>query len=321
MKQFLWIPGQGVDAAALERLRLNCRRPSQSMGEAWFMSEKRRMFDRLLGNLNDLSVFELRSPLTEIASGTAAFGPSPEWDSWYRYLLAALLPRSHEASVSYLLESLITGFIALFPNGLHKGPYKGFSDDVLKTLGQCMMDPQCWQGPNIAVGNTLHRSNNNPAGIWRWWDCSGDLAASMVFCLKYLPEPLIEEWLKSVFAITSPHWRAQVMVWMVGAVDLLNGNVKWPSQLSDNERSSITWEFSHCLRPELAEADISVAPRMALLLPEGSRLRANRLLRSHFSENLYLEWLMSISEVTYLEAELAEIPSTFESIYVRNNAK
>lgn len=317
MKQFLWIPGQGVDAAALNRLRLHCRRPSQPMGEAWFMGEKRRMFDNLLGNLNDLSVFELQSPLTEIASGTGSFGPHAEWNSWYHYLLAVLLPRSHEAFVSYLLESLVTGFIALYPNGLHKGPYKGFSEDVLKTLGQCMMDPHCWHGSNIAVGRTLHRSNNNPAGIWRWWDCSGDLAASMVFCLKYLPESLVEEWLKSVLAISSPHWRAQVMVWMVGAADLLNETVKWPSELPESARSSVSWELTHCLRPELAEADDSVALRMDSILPKGSRLRANRLLCSHFSEDLYLEWLMSISEVPYLEAELAEIPSTFESMYVR----
>jgi len=69
----------------------------------------------------------------------------PEWSIWYHYLLAALLPRSHEAYVSYLLESVLTGFMAM-------------------------------------------------------------------------PESLVEPWLRSVLEITSPHWRAQVMVCVPSAV-------------------------------------------------------------------------------------------------------
>jgi len=46
------------------------------MGEAWFMSEKRRTFDLLLGNLEELSLEELRGPLEEIASGNLTGGPS-----------------------------------------------------------------------------------------------------------------------------------------------------------------------------------------------------------------------------------------------------
>jgi hypothetical protein len=42
-----------------------------------------------------------------------------------------------------------------------------------------------------------------------------------------------------------------------------------------------------------------------------------KVLKSYFSEDRFLEWLDSISAVSYLEAELGQIPSTFETLYVR----
>lgn len=317
MKQFLWTPGDGVDSSALERLRSHFRRPSEPMGAAWFMGAERRMFHELLGDLEQLSTSELQKPLVDIASGTSSFGPMPEWSIWYHYLLAALLPRSHEAYVSYLLENLLTGFMALYPNGVYREPYRGFRDDAVLTLGRCMMDGQCWNGPDIAVGTILHPSNNNPNRVWGWWDASGDFAASMFFCLKYLPASLIETWLRSVLEITSPHWRAQVMVWMVGAHDILKGAVKWPSKFPENARPSVYWDWSHCLRPELAAADDSGAVPTTAFIPEGCRLQAIKSFQTYFVEDVYLDWLMSISTVPYLETELAEIPTTFEKLYVR----
>jgi hypothetical protein len=131
-----------IDSAALERLRSYFRRPSEPMGEAWFMGAERRMFRELLGNLDKLSASELQQPLGAIASGTSSFGPQQEWSTWYHYLLGAVLPRSHESFVSYLLEDLVVGFMALYPSGVYREPYKGF-DDSLLTLGRCMMDGEC----------------------------------------------------------------------------------------------------------------------------------------------------------------------------------
>ncbi|HWT98575.1 MAG TPA: hypothetical protein VN229_13205 [Terriglobales bacterium] len=316
MKPFLWVPGEGTDVQALERLRKHFRRPSVPMGEAWFMGE-RRLFNELLGDLDKLSTTELQDALVEIASGTSSFGPMPEWHAWYHYLLAMLLPRNHEYFVSYLAEHLITAFMAIYPNGTGREPYAGFRDDILVTLGRCMMDGQCWNGSEIAIGRVLHRSNNNPNRVWTWWDASGDFSASMFFCLKYLPDASQESWLRSVLAIKSPHWRAQVIAWCVGAAELLDGKVGWPSQLRGDARPSIAWEWSHCLKPELATGDDSGLSPAATLIPENSRLRLLQLLHSHFSEDIYLDWLTSISTVPYLQDELAEIPATFEQLYIR----
>lgn len=177
------------------------------MGEAWFMGDERKMFPELCGDLKAISTQNLQEPLEEIASGTSSFGPMREWSTWYHYLLGALLPRSHELHVTYFLESLVTAFMAIYPNGVYRGPYKGFHEDALRTLGRSIMDSECWNGSDIAIGKVLRRSNDNPNQVWVWWDASGDFTASMFFCLKYLPEAEVEPWLRSVLDIPSPHWR------------------------------------------------------------------------------------------------------------------
>lgn len=316
MKQFLWTPGEGVDHVALERLRSHFRRPSEPMGEAWFMGDERKMFPELCGDLKAISTQNLQEPLEEIASGTSSFGPMREWSTWYHYLLGALLPRSHEVHVTYLLESLVTAFMAIYPNGVYREPYRGFHEDALRTLGRSIMDSECWNGSDIAIGKMLRRSNDNPNQVWVWWDASGDFTASMLFCMKYLPEAEVEPWLRSVLDIPSPHWRAQVMVWFVGAHGILNGTARWPSEFPTDARPHIGWEWSHCLRPELATTDDSGSPPAETFIPEGSRAAALGVLRSYFSEDKFLEWLDCISTVPYLEAELLEIPSTFEALYV-----
>ncbi len=317
MQRFCWLPGVGVDAIALERLRSHFRQPSSPMGEAWFMSEERGMFPELMGDLSSLSAFELQTPLAEIASGTSCFGPLEEWDHWYHYLLGQLLPRSHEAHVTSLLELLITGFCALHPNGIQRSPYEHFRSDVLNTLGRCMMDPRCWSEGGIVIGSMLHRSNNNPARVWCWWNASGDFSASMFLCLKYLPPSIIPDWLASVLAISSPHWRAQVLVWFVGSHELLRGRVRWPSEFEERAYPSVDWNWSHCLGPQLTSSDTSGAEPVESFLPSSTREVTLAIAQQFFTEDVFLAWLESIHEIPYLVAELASIPSAFESIYVR----
>ena len=284
------------------------------MGEAWFMGTERLMYPALLGNLDDVSTDDLQKPLAEIASGTSSFGPMEEWSTWFHYLLGRALPRSHEAHISYLLESLVTAFMALYPNGVYREPYKGFYDDAISTLGRVIMDTECWNGSDIVIGKILRRSNNNPARVWMWWDASGDFTASMFFCLKYLSESEVGPWLHSAFDIPSPHWRAQMMVWFVGAKDILDGVARWPSEFEIEAYPNVGWEWSHCLRAELATTDDSGSLPAEAFIAKGNRATALRALTSYFTEERFLEWLDCISTVPYLEAELGDIPSRFESM-------
>lgn len=227
-----------------------------------------------------------------------------------------MLPRSHESFVSPLIELLITGFFALYPNGVQRPPYEQFQSDVLNTLGRCMMEPRCWNGDDVVLGSMLHRSNNNPRQVWCWWDASGDFSASMYLCLKYLPPPMIAGWFASVLAIRSRHWRDKVLVWLVGSSDMLRGFVHWPSEFGAEAYPSVDWAWSHCLHPELAASDQLGTSPAAYFLPVNSRVRVLSVARQHFTDDVYLSWLDSIYKVPYLKAELADIPTAFEGLYV-----
>jgi hypothetical protein len=289
MTTFVWAPGMGADAEALSRLCRHFERPATLMGEAWFMSEDRRIFDELAGDLSQLDSRTLHEALGEIAGGIGAFGPIREWDGWYHYLLGRILPRAQEGVGSSLLESLITGFIALYPDGVVHPPYPRFLNDVLSTLGRCMMGGRRWDETECIASN-------------------GSFSASMFLCLKYLPASCVHDWLRSVLAIPDPNWRAQQLAWLVGSYCLLAGRISWPGDFPNGAWPSVDWEFSHCLGTQ--------SDRSAHFLPLESREIALQLIRTHFSVEVYIAWLESIASVPSLEAELAGIPSSFEELYV-----
>lgn len=317
MNNLIWTPGVGIDADAHARLRNHFPRPPTPMGEAWFMGDTRDMFTELLGDLDKAPITRLQEALAEIASGTSCFEPSEEWTSWFHFLLPALVQRSHESYVESIFEHLITAFMALYPDGIMSEPYPGFRDDVLLTLGRAMMDPRCWRGSDIAIGTILRRSNNNPNEVWCWWDASGDFSSAMFFCLKYLPESLIGDWARSALAITSPHWRAQMIVWLVGAHAALHDDSQWPSQFDEYSRPKVSWAWSHCLRPELALATTaSGIVYTKYFLPVRARLAFLDVIQSELTGDTYLEWIASIDSVAYLKTELAEIPGMFEKLYM-----
>jgi hypothetical protein len=212
-KPFTWVPGIGPDAGALARMEKFFPKPSEPMGEAWFMSEKRKMFPSLCKKkVTSISTKYLLDCLEEIA-GTSAFGPQAEWDSWYHYLLPRLIPRAFENYLrEYLVENLVTAFVTLYPVDIAER-YPGFLEDVLSTLGQALMDPSLWEGEEIVVGRMLHCSwEDDPKWPWGWHEASVDFSSLMFFCWKYLDANQIDAWLRSVFAIRSAHWRAQLLV-------------------------------------------------------------------------------------------------------------
>lgn len=319
LKQFLWAPGAGYDQGALERLRSNFPRPEEPMGEAWFMGAERKMYPELAGDLHKLSSYELQQPLAEIAGGTSSFGRMDEWTDWYHYLLGQLIPRSHEEFVDDLLEYLVTGFIALYPTGNEPEPYDGFKEDALRTLGRCIMDGACWSGSEIRLGTILHRSNNNPNHVWCWWDASGDFTASMFFCLKYLPVNLTAEWFDSILSIPSPHWRAQVLVWMLGARDILTGEKRWPSECLIGQTPSVVWAWSHCLSAELLGEGRTKEDPHARFIPEAASTQVLERVRQYFTPGRYQEWLTSLDRVPYVRDELGNLPNDFEALYVRGD--
>jgi hypothetical protein len=308
---FVWVPGVGCDATALARLRTAFPRPVLPMGEAWFMGGERLMFTNLMGDLSTLPVADLFNPLFEITSGTGSFGPYDEWTEWFHYLFAQLTPRAHEQYVASLVEPLISGFITQHPAGAGPEPYQGFRRDVLQTLGQSLMQRHCWADGRVVLGTMLHRYKSANVGLWYWFDASGDFSASMFFCLKYLAPDQIEPWLTSVLEISCPYWRAQVLVWFVGAHAMLTGSQEQLSEFDSARRPQMDWENSHCLKGRYSGDHRDDAPPPPPFLAVANRIEAQRVLHAFLTEDRCLEWVLSIAKHPELEAELAELPDRF----------
>lgn len=313
---YVWRPGTGIDPAALARLRDHCRMPKTPMGEAWFMGDDRRHFPELMGDLDALPARDILAPLAEIASGVVSFGQRREWRDWFHYLLAQRVPDDREWVGETLAELLVTGFMAHYPDGTTDSVYPGFQQDVVETLGRVLMEPRCWQQGDIVLGQLLHRSNRNPNHVWGWWDASGDLSACLLLCAKYLPPSQVRGWFRSVLAIESPHWRAQMIVWLIGAHDLLTGLKRAPSELQFDGYPAITWGWSHLLRPSTTTESGETIP-IADWLPQQVRTHLLDEVRTCVTDEVFLAWLESIGRVDYLQRELADLPSTFERLYMR----
>lgn len=221
---FVWRPGNGPHAGSVKRMRDRIRRPLKPMGEAWFMGEHRRTFDSLLGNLEELSLEDLREPLEEITSGNSCFGPMDEWTVWYRYLLAQLVPRHAERSFDSLYQHLVAAFIAVHPCRIDE-PYSGFADDARQTLGHCMMDSSRWTKDGLAVSAPEDPFSGGRRAAFEWSVACGDFSAGMFFCSKYLIYDELDAWLDSVFAIRCPLWTTQLNSWLLAAHPLLSGRI------------------------------------------------------------------------------------------------
>jgi hypothetical protein len=309
---FLWIPGQGYDPRALQRMEHAFPMPDLPMGEAWFMSEERRMYPELRGDLAAIPVERLQRTLVEIANGTASFGAREEWRVWFHYLLPRLVPRSHETFVEPLLEILITALFTQYPAGMEAAPYPGFRDHLLNTLGLCLMDGVCWPDGAQGAEACLDRHYLRPP--WTGTRANGALSASMFLCLKYLDAQDVQPWLGSVLAIADPFWRAQVMLWLIGAHEMLTGVVRQPSRFTHNDYPGIDWEWSHCLNGNYSGIHDGEAGRIDFI-PEANRLTALETVRAHFTEAACMDWLASFATDTSLEQALAAAPYWFFDLY------
>jgi hypothetical protein len=70
---FKWTPGNGINLDAVHRLEAFFPRPKETMGEAWFLGDKRRMFHELNTEPSTLSTDVLEDAFGEIIGGIRSF--------------------------------------------------------------------------------------------------------------------------------------------------------------------------------------------------------------------------------------------------------
>ncbi len=161
---FVWIPGQGIDAEASLRLQHRYPRPSQPMGEAWFMGEERGVFTSLLEcEATALSSFEVDVCFSEMLGGVRSFGtldfaPRYEWESWFLYFLVQFTAPEHIAEEYGWASTLISGLMMFYPDADHLREHDPqFRSDVLATLGRVLMESFFWMDGEINIRHELHQ--------------------------------------------------------------------------------------------------------------------------------------------------------------------
>jgi hypothetical protein len=278
------------------------------MGEAWFMGKERKLFDNLAENdSSNICWHDVVEALGEIAYGVGGFGPRDEWRQWFHYLLGLSIAQVCEAHDDDLLQSLITAFFTQYPAGLDIGPYPGFREDVLLTLGQCVTSLGFWE----EVSSKL----DDPFDYFGVDELLESVSASLFFCVKYLKPNELEAWTRSLFELDFPLWKALLLEWLVGAHKLLNGDIHQPYELSSAESQNLEWSWSSSLNGNYT-GDFSEAIKPIPFLPETNRNRFMRCVRNELTEEVYWKWRYSIEKVPYLEVWLTTSANKAYDLYV-----
>jgi hypothetical protein len=87
------------------------------MGEAWFMGERRRMFDALMAE--DSAAWptdEVGQALGECCSGPVSFGHMSEWSEWFPYLLHTAIDHVGPWHPMSVFGGLVTSMMVHCPN-------------------------------------------------------------------------------------------------------------------------------------------------------------------------------------------------------------
>lgn len=311
----VWIPRAGPDPDALERLSAAFPKPKKPMGEAWFMGPTRRMFHELQGELDDAPPDVVFKALEELISGPTCFGPFDEWREWFHYLLPNLIEGSHAGVVwTSGLELLATAMFAHHPHAESPEPYADFRGDVLLTLGRVVTSPECWPSGQIDVDQCLGKSYLPGVQRWQWDQPSETLSCSMFLHLKYLEPSAIPKWLASAFAIESPHWRAQLLAWCVGAHPFLLGVINQPGEEPDDAWPGTGWWGSHWLKGNYG-GDHSGEGADAVFLPPQQRSAALSALREIAYGAPLDDWRQSFDVDPVLADEIGDVPELFERLY------
>jgi hypothetical protein len=285
-----WVPGTGPEPAALALLHEHWnRRPRRAMGEAWFLGGQ-EIFEYLLEvEPAGLSTEQRYDVLRSIGSGTSSFGPLLEWQEWFRYLLPRLIvvaPAGLRKDHQELTGLLVTALVSQFPAALDD-PTVPLRELVLATLGRTIMAPANWHDGRMRLG-LLTRPQ--PRG----W-ATGDVSASICLMLKYLHADEIDAWVESVMAIGDAHWRAFVLIWLVGARYLLENPAAQPG---DDEMQgtepAIWWDEAHVLKGRFTGDHCSPDAPIPFI-PPANACAFRRIVRRRMTSGRCEEWLASIA--------------------------
>lgn len=327
VKEYKWIPKNGVSLEAVERMKnhFHCLKPKQPMGEAWFIGKERRLYHELIDKPfakikpSDLST----EILFEIASGTKSFGHREEWDEWFKYLLPQLILRSSESYFfnELLAQSTVSAFMNVYWNGIPE-EYSGFRNDVIISLSLCLMNEELWFDCIDEKANATHlrakfldtyQDGKNELRLdWNAGKSNESLSALMFFCLKYLNPKEISFWVKSLFSIGDIYWKGALMVWILGAYDILKQPIISPLMI-EKSNPELEWENSHTLGSRYGSMDAEHPPHEDYndnknFIPFENAECFIEEINKHLTDELILEWAESFAEDNFIAESTYNVP-------------
>ncbi len=210
MEAMLWIPGQGPDESRVLELARIFGKPSEPLGEAWFMGETREMYDELnAGGIEAVSNEKLAQYLSELVSGIWYFPRTRDWEAWYGYLTTRILLDGRflgEEPAPVDISVLWDGLIALSwvtRDHTPEHPTLEHEAEFAQVLLPLIMHPQFWPEGRF---NPRQKTALRPV--------SCRLPTSLLLAWRYLSPEALRPWLRSVLAIDDDLWRAQILVWL-----------------------------------------------------------------------------------------------------------
>ena len=293
----------GPDREALRRLEGHFPMPAEPMGEAWFMGERWLYTDLLDKDASRWSQGVIESAVNSLASGPGCFGPRQEWTDWLHYLGPRLLPRIEDWRWADIYESLVTAFIAQYPDERVVYPYEGFLEDTLATLGRIPMATANWSDGRInedGVIQPIHITPNGP-----FLSCGGAMSAALFLHFKYLDEQIFPAWLASVLAIKDPIWRFKLVMWIAQSKVLLLESGKQPLDLKYEPDCGSGWHDCWCLKGSNPAPQVDPSQVTLAFLSDVRQQRFRDELRR----------LLSCAALRDLEREIAEMEQVQPEIY------
>jgi len=209
---FKWIPNTQLDEIALNRLKKNFPKPDKPPTRSWFMGDIQYLDGFIDTPPEQIREYKIRKFLFEASCGLVIF-PDVEfavklWDAWYWYLLPYLLGNPKQLN-NYGMT--VTMFMLLFPSTIDE-KYKGFRQDIFHIMGHRLMFSDYWEDDDLSYEM---RKNEYEANVFLVkGDFFNHLSPFMFFCIKYLSDDQIDEWVYSLLDIKGIHWRYQLMNWL-----------------------------------------------------------------------------------------------------------
>lgn len=312
--KYRWIPKEGINLDAINRMKSHFQKPLEPMGEAWFMSEQRLMYFELMEQLHEeIPIRFLSKVLTEISTGTSCFGHRNEWDEWFKYLLPYSILRSHEkVSNELLIQDIVTAFMSVYWTGI-PDEYPEFRDDVINSLSVGLMVNNLWtdfydettkkEYSKFAFEAYVAKSGRLCID-WNVGNANSNLSAAMFFCLKYLKPNEIFSWLHSCIQIYDPYWKGALTVWLLGIYDLLHEPIIVPSHI-EWTMPKLAWSWSHVLGSDVGSIDAKYPPMNEFndnkdFLPSENIRAFREAINRYITEELIVEWADLFSRDPFL---------------------